>query len=270
MATALDTPQARIGARIQRLLAYRTLVKYLVLKDIKVKSRGTYLGVAWTLMNPLITIVVYYVVFRHVFRVQIPNYFSFFLAGFLLWVFFSRTVSASATCILESEGIVKRASFPLEVLPLSAMLYHLFHHAVALGIALPLMLALGGARVSVHLLWIVVLVPAFAVFTLAVGLWLSTLGVFFRDTRDILEVTLPVLFWITPIFYTLDMVPPALRPILAVNPIGGFIAALRTVLLEGQPPPAFHLVLVVGWIVLMLGSALWLFSRYGPVLAEEL
>jgi lipopolysaccharide transport system permease protein len=117
-----DTGASRILPRLQRLLDFRTFVKYVVLKDIKVRSRGTYLGVAWTLMNPAITIAVYYVVFRYVFRVAIPNYFSFFLIGFLPWVFFSRALTAGAGSIVDSEVLIKRAVFPLEVLPVSAVL----------------------------------------------------------------------------------------------------------------------------------------------------
>ena len=105
------------AARFRWVFAYRTLLKYLVLKEIKVKSRGTYLGVAWTLMNPLVTIVTYFVVFQYVFRVAIPNFVAFFLVGLLMWIFFSRAISTSATCVIDNEGMIKRAAFPLEMLP---------------------------------------------------------------------------------------------------------------------------------------------------------
>ena len=210
------------GARshgVTRLLVARTLVKYLVLKEIKVKSRGTYLGVAWTLMNPLLTIIVYFVIFRYIFLVDIPNFLAFFLVGFLMWTFFSRAITAAATCVAANENLVKQAVFPLEVLPISAVLYHLFHHVVALGLALPLMLAFWGGKLTWNLLWVVVVLAGFVCFTLAVALWLATIGVFFRDTQDILEVGLPMLFWATPIFYNIGMAPEFLRPILAANPV---------------------------------------------------
>jgi lipopolysaccharide transport system permease protein len=269
MLASQSTNASRILPRLQRLLDFRTFVKYVVLKDIKVRSRGTYLGVAWTLMNPAITIAVYYVVFRYVFRVAIPNYFSFFLIGFLPWVFFSRALTAAAGSIVDSEMLIKRAVFPLEVLPVSAVLYQLFHHAVAVAITLPAMLALGGARPSIHLVWLVPLGVAFAIFTLGVSLWLATFGVFFRDTRDILEVTLPVLMWMTPILYTIEMLPESLRWLAAVNPLVPFIAALRTVLLDGRAPETVELAGIVFWLVAVLGSGIWIFARYAPVFAEE-
>jgi ABC-type polysaccharide/polyol phosphate export permease len=98
------TAGGRTMERLVRLIAYRTFVKYLVLKDIKVKSRGTYLGVAWTLMNPLITIVMYFAVFRYIFRVGIPNFLAFFLVGLLMWIFFARAISTAATCVTDNEG----------------------------------------------------------------------------------------------------------------------------------------------------------------------
>jgi ABC-type polysaccharide/polyol phosphate export permease len=257
-------------ARLRRLIAYRALVKYLVLKEIKVRSRGTYLGVAWTLMNPLLTIVVYFVVFQHVFRVPIPNFLAFFLVGFLMWVFFSRTVSAAATCIVDNEAIIKKSAFPLETLPLAVVLYHLFHHVVALAIALPLVVIFGGAHLSWGLLWVAVVLGAFVCFTIAVALWLSTIGLFFRDARDILEVGLPVLFWVTPVFYSPAMAPAFLRPFLAANPLASFIGPVRDGLLERHGPSAVELGLIVLWAAGAFASGVWFFTRYSARFAEEL
>lgn len=253
-----------------RLLAYRALVKYLVLKEIKVRSRGTYLGVAWTLMNPLLTIVMYFVVFQYIFLVNIPHFLAFFLVGFLMWVFFARAVSAAATCILDNEAIIKKSAFPLETLPLAVVLHHLFHHVVALAIAFPLMLMFWGATLSVNLLWVVVVLGAFVCFTLAVALWLSTLGLFFRDARDILDVGLPILMWATPIFYAPEMAPSILRPVLLANPLSSFIGAVRTALLEGHWPSGIHLGLIAAWTVGTLLTGMWLFARHSPRFAEEL
>ena len=255
---------------VKRIFAARTLVKYLVLKEIKVKSRGTYLGVAWTLMNPLFTIIVYYVIFRHIFRVDIPNFLAFFLIGFLMYAFFSRSISAAASCVEANEKLVQQAVFPLEVLPIAAVLYHLFHHLVALALALPLMLAFWGGKLTVNLLWLGVVLAGFVCFTLAVALWLATIGVFFRDTHDILDVGLQMLFWSTPIFYSVGMAPDFLRPIVAANPLSPFLGAARTALLDGRIPSGSQLGLAAAWIVVMLIVGTWVFARYRLRLAEEL
>ena len=258
------------GGRVKHLVAYRALVKYLVLKEIKVRSRGTYLGVAWTLMNPLLTIIVYFVVFQYIFRVDIPNYLAFFLVGFLMWVFFARAVTGAATCIVDNEAIVKKLAFPLETLPLAVVLHHLFHHAVALGIALPLMVAFWGAKPSLSLLWVGFVLGAFACFTLAVALWLSTIGLFFRDARDVLEVGLPILMWMTPIFYAPDMAPAILRPVLAANPLASFIGAVRAALLAGHGPSGAQLAVLLLWTTVTFASGVWFFARHSPRFAEEL
>jgi ABC-type polysaccharide/polyol phosphate export permease len=256
--------------RLRYVLAYRTLIKYLVLKDIKVKSRGTYLGIGWTLMNPLLSMIVYYTVFRHIFQVPIPNFVGFFLAGFLMWSFFSRTVTSAVTCIGENESIVRKAAFPLEALPLATVLYQLFHFLLALALAIPVILVLGGVGVSWSLLWVVVVTAAFTVFTLAVSLWFSTLGVFFRDMRDICEVILPMLFWATPVFYTQRMAPEFLKPVLAVNPLSSFMAAMRAPLLDAQAPAVEHVGWMLFWLTAVLASGGWVFARFGPRFAEEL
>ncbi len=255
--------------RLSRLIAYRTLVKYLVLKDIKVKSRGTYLGVAWTLMNPLVTIVTYFMVFQYIFRVAVPNFLAFFLVGLLMWIFFARAISTAATCVTDNDAMVKTAAFPLEVLPVASVLYPLFHHLVALGLAVPLMLIFWGAQMSWHLLWAAVILLAFVGFSVSVALWLSTIGVFFRDTRDILDVALPVLFWATPIFYSLPMAPKFLRPFLQLNPLSPFIEATRAALLDAQGPSWAQLGLMALWISATAITGVWVFSRFAPRFAEE-
>jgi ABC-type polysaccharide/polyol phosphate export permease len=267
----LSSPRSdsAIAARIRQLIAFRTLLKYLVLKEIKVKSRGTYLGIGWTLMNPLFTIVVYVVIFQYIFRVAVPNFLAFFLVGFLMWLFFSRSVVTAATCMLDNEILVKRSAFPLEILPLSGVLYHLFHHLIALGIALPLVVAFWGGKVSWHLLWVVGVLAAFVAFTLALSLWLATIGVFFRDTRDILDVALPMLFWATPIFYSPEMAPQFLQIILRANPLTSFIGAMRTILLDGTAPSAGDVVLMGLWVSMTLASGTAIFLRYWPRFAEE-
>lgn len=269
MASTSDVSHRRRMDRLSRLIAYRTLVKYLVLKDIKVKSRGTYLGVAWTLMNPLVTIVMYFVVFQHIFRMAIPNFLAFFLIGLLMWIFFARAISTAASCIIDNDAMVKKAPFPLEILPVASVLYHLFNHLVALGLAVPLMLIFWGGRLSWNLVWVVIVLVAFVGFSLAVSLLLSTLGVFFRDTRDILEVGLPVLFWATPIFYDLSMAPAFLRPVLGLNPLSPFIEATRAALLDARGPSWTELGFMTFWIFITAVSGVWVFYRLAPRFAEE-
>jgi ABC-type polysaccharide/polyol phosphate export permease len=255
--------------RLSRVIAYRTLLKYLVLKDIKVKSRGTYLGVAWTLMNPLITIATYFVVFRHIFRVGVPNFVSFFLTGLLMWIFFSRAIATAATCVMDNEGMIKRGAFPLELLPMASVLYHLFYHLVAFALAVLLMCLFREVHLGWNLVWILVVLAVFVAFSLSLALLFSTVGVLFRDTRDILEVGLPVLFWATPIFYDLSMAPGFLRPALRLNPLSPFIEAMRAALLEGRGPSGTELALMILWTAITGFAGYVVFGRFAPRFAED-
>jgi ABC-type polysaccharide/polyol phosphate export permease len=269
MPSTTNLAHGRFRDQLSRLIAYRTLVKYLVLKDIKVKSRGTYLGVAWTLMNPLITILTYFIIFHYIFRVGIPNFVAFFLVGLLMWTFFARSITTAATSVLDNDAMVKKAAFPLEILPVSSVLYHLFNHVVAFGLAVPLIFLFWGGRLSWNLLWAGVILVAFVCFSLALSLLLSTVGVFFRDTRDILEVGLPILFWATPIFYDLPMAPGFLRPFLIANPVSPFIDATRAAILEARGPSWANLGLMAFWIALAAICGVRVFTRFAPRFAEE-
>jgi len=98
---------------------------------------------------------------------------------------------------------------------------------------------------------------------------LAAVGVLFRDTRDILEVGLPILFWATPVFYSREMAPRLLRPALALNPLSSFIEASRRALLDAQAPSGQQLALMAGWLTVMFGSGLWMFLRQKHRFAEE-
>jgi ABC-type polysaccharide/polyol phosphate export permease len=256
--------------RLARLLAYRTLLRCLVLKEIKVRSRGTYLGTAWTLVNPLITILTYAVVFRQIFRVAIPNFLGFFLIGVLMWVFFSRVLTAATTVVVDAASLVKTSPFPLEILPLALVAYHLFHHLIALGLAVPLMFVMGSAQLGWSILLGGLILACFVVFTTAAALWCATIGVFFRDARDILEVALPVVFWATPILYAPEMVPEGLRELIQGNPLTSFMSAARAAVVDGQVPAASHLLFTAGWTAGLLLSGVWVFARCAPRFAEEI
>jgi len=256
--------------RLARILAYRTLLRCLVLKEIKVKSRGTYLGTAWTLVNPLVTILTYSVVFRLIFRVAIPNFLGFILVGILMWVFFSRVLTASTTAVVDAASLVKTSPFPLEILPLALVAYHLFHHLVALGLAVPFMFLIGSAQLGWSILLGGLVLACFVVFTAAAALWCATIGVFFRDARDILEVGLPVVFWATPILYVPEMVPEWLRGLIQGNPLTSFMSAARAAVVDGHVPAVSHLLLTAGWTAGLLLSGAWVFARYAPRFPEEI
>jgi ABC-type polysaccharide/polyol phosphate export permease len=150
------------------------------------------------------------------------------------------------------------------------VLYQLVHYLLALSLAIPAILVLGGIRPTWNLLWIVVVTLAFVLFTLAAALWFSTLGVFFRDMRDICEVVLPMLFWATPVFYTRRMAPDFLQPVLSLNPLSSFMGAMRAPLLDGQAPSADQVAWMLCWLLVLLASGAWIFTRMGPRFAEEL
>jgi lipopolysaccharide transport system permease protein len=165
---------------------------------------------------------------------------------------------------------VKTSPFPQEILPLALVAYHLFHHLIALGLAVPILLLLGSARLGWTLVLGGLVLACFVVFTAAAALWGATIGVFFRDARDILEVALPVLFWATPILYAPEMVPAGLRELVAGNPLTSFMSAVRAAVIDGQMPAARHLLLVAGWTTALLVSGAWVFARAAPRFTEEI
>lgn len=249
-------------------LHYRSLIRNLVLKDIKLKYRGSVLGVVWSLLRPLLLILVYTVAFKYVVRIRMENYAFFLLAGLLPWNFFSGAAMASTEAVRENANLIKKIYFPREVLPIATVIFNFAQFLLALAVFLPLFFLLGAPSLgTVQILFFLVLALHF-LFSVGTALILSALTSSYRDVAHLTEVGLSLLFWVTPIIYPLSMVPPRYQGMMKANPLAAFTVTYQDLLCWSKiPAPEILLSLFLWTFGIFLGGYL-LFKRYEPSLAE--
>jgi lipopolysaccharide transport system permease protein len=249
---------------------HRHLVLQLARREIHGRYKGTTLGLLWSLGTPLVLLATYTFVFGIVFRARWPGQASSDLGEFGLVLFcglvafgiFSELVGRAPSLVLGVPNYVKKVVFPLEVLPVSALLAALFQATIGLGVIVAAQIATGRAVHPTWLLLPVVIVPI-ACLSLGIAWALSALGVFVRDLQPSVALVLQVLFFVTPIFYPLQAVPAAARPVIAWNPLATLVEQVRQVVVFGQVPALWPLVTSwgVALVVMQLGYAVFMRSK---------
>lgn len=264
--------------RTVELFQYRELIRNLVIRDLKVRYKNSVLGILWSLLNPLLMTIVFTVVFTLLLRNDTPNYPVFFMCGYLPWSFLSESVMGGTNSIVGNAHLIKKVYFPREVLPLSDVLSGLVNFLLALLVIFGMILVFRvGLTASVLLLPVVIV--AQVLFTLGLVFFLSTANVFYRDTQHIMRVVMQAWFFLTPIFYPIDIIPESATVlgitielqlwVRRLNPMASLIASYRDILLRGAVPGLDFLfrtiitclaVFVIGYLV---------FCRYSKVFGEE-
>lgn len=251
------------------LFQYRELLKNLVIKDLKVKYRNSFLGFLWSLLNPLLMIIVYSIALKYILRVQLDNFTLFLISGILPWNFFSAAIMASTEAVIGNANLLKKICFPREILPLATMLFHFVQLLLALVVFFPALPFLGAKLTSAVFAYPLVLLLHWT-FAIGVALFLSAMTVFYRDVKYLTEVGLMMLFWMTPIIYNLSMVPEVAQPIFKLNPLTAYITAYQDILYWGRLPSVEMLAAGLVWAVGALALGSWVFARRKPFFAEEL
>jgi ABC-type polysaccharide/polyol phosphate export permease len=216
---------ATLGALVGSLYAYRELLRNLVAKDLKLKYRGSLFGFVWSMLNPLLMIVVYTVAFTYILRIGSEGFVFYLMLGQLSWAFFASSASMSTGGIIDNAGLIKSVFFPRAILPIATVLFNLAQYLLTTAVFLPVMLVWYQVPLSPPMILFPVFLALQVVFTIGVALILATVTVFFRDVRHLLEVALAVLFWATPIIYEVSQVPDGLRLPILLSPMSPFVVA---------------------------------------------
>ena len=258
----------------RELWAYRDLLLNLVRRDLAVRYRRSALGVLWSLLNPLLMMLVFTVVFVVVKPGTVRSYPLFVLAGLLPWNFFAASLSGAVRSVTGSANLIDKVYFPREMLPLSVVLSNLVNYLFSLVVFLPLAYVLG-AQFSVWTLALPLIIAIQTVFIAGLSLILASLNVFYRDTEQVIEVGLTAWFFLTPIFYELELLPNRVlgidvwRLVYTLNPMATLVTDYRYIMLYHYPVIRHTLVPLVLGVTLLLGG--WaLFRRAAPAFAEAI
>lgn len=249
-----------LGA-LSDLWLYRELLYFLVWRDIKVRYKQTALGVAWVVMQPLLTTVVFSVFLGLLARVPSDGapYPVFVFAAMLPWTYFSGAVATSGNSLVGSSHLITKVYFPRVIIPMAAVGGRLVDFLVSF-VVLALLMALYGVVPTWNLLMLVPLTLLLTLLALAVGMWASAANVRYRDVAAILPVLIQLAMFASPVVYPLSMVPEKWRALYSLNPLVGVIAGFRSAVL-GHPFEWGALAFSVGVTVALLAFAALTFRR---------
>jgi ABC-type polysaccharide/polyol phosphate export permease len=230
------------GSALAELVRYRQLVVILVARELKVRYKRSVFGLLWTMLNPLLLMVVYTVVFSTIMKAPQRNFAIFLLSGLLPWLFFSIAVLQGLNSILVNQELIRKVRLPQAVFPLSVVGSNLVNFALSL-VPLFLLMAVLRQPFTAALLFLPVGILVLTAFTSGVTLLFATFTVFFRDVRHLAEVALQMLMYLSPVFYDLQMLGQhdawwfrAFRLFLRVNPLWYLLELVRDPVYYGRLP----------------------------------
>ena len=255
---------------IKEIYAYRHMITSLVRKDLRGRYKGSVLGFMWTFINPLLQLMVYTIVFSIILKSNIDKYYLFLFVALIPWLFFSTSLTGGASCIIGQQSMITKIYFPREVIPIAHVTGG-FVNMILCFVVVFAVVIFSGVPVNLKaLLFLPVIFFIEYILALGITFFASSITVYFRDFEHILGILSMVWMYMTPIMYSVDIVPAELMPIFMLNPMTSIIIAYRDVLYFGRVPDMATLVqaLGLGSIILIIGIST--FVRLKKHFAEEL
>ena len=248
-----------INAAVKNFIRFRGLVKQLVSRDIKLKYRRSVLGYLWSVLNPLLTMIILTIVFSNFFRFSIENFPVYLLSGQIIFSVFSISTSQSCYTIIENAALLKKTYVPKYIFVFSKITSSYIDYLFSLA-ALILVMFFTKSHFSVwNLLFIIPSIECY-IFSLGMGLFLSQSTVFFRDISYIYSVFITALNYLTPIFYPIEILPDAVRNLVVrFNPLYIYVDLFRTCVYSGKALNPYQVLTGLGWAcgAFIVGSLLF-------------
>ena len=246
---------------IQKIKKYQFLFEELVKRDFKKKYKRTVLGMAWSILSPLLTLLVMRLVFTQFFGRNTPHYTTYLFCGTLVFSYFNESTSQGMHSLMGNSGIFTKVNVPKYLFLLSKNVQTLINFGLTLCVFFVFCII---DRITFSWKFIFLLYPiiCLVLFNIGVGLVLSALFVFFRDIQYLWSVFTQLLMYMSAIFYTIDKYNPTIQNLFLMNPVYLFIRYFRKIVIEATVPTVwFHLLLLTD-VIIILGIGFWMYKKY--------
>lgn len=254
---------------LKELYNYRQLLKSNVRKEIRGKYKGSFLGVLWSFVNPLLTTLVYAIVFPFILKGGQEHYTTFIVIAILPWSFFTTVIAQGTNTILMNGGIIKKVYFPREILPLSVAVSALINFLISC-IIICIFLICSGIGFSIYILLLPIVVVIQFLLSLGIILITSSIDVYVRDLEYIINFFISMLFYATPVLYSMDMFPKRIQMLLHLNPMATIIESYRNIFFYQTMPNMIGLLFVFIFSIVLLLIGIKVFKKLEKGFAEEL
>ncbi|HEV7919339.1 MAG TPA: ABC transporter permease [Thermoanaerobaculia bacterium] len=247
----------RLRDELRDLAQQRSLLRELVHRDLTVRYKRSFLGFLWTMLHPLLLMLIFAAVFASLFRFQTPHYETYFLSAYVAWNFFSQTVVNAMASVAWNGHLMKRVRVPLSIFTISTAVSGLVNLFLSMVVLFAIMLAL---RVPIRpaVLYLPISLLILFVFTLGVSLALTAISVYFGDVREMVQAGMPALMYLTPIIYPIAIVPERYQWIVRSNPLMYIVELVRlpiyyrlvpSIRIAGGGAMAAVFSLIIGWMI---------------------
>lgn len=253
---------------IKEIYQYREFLKTNVKKDIRGKYKGSFLGILWSFINPLLMTLVYAIVFPFILRNGPDHYVTFIVIAILPWNWFTTVMSQGTFTMIGNADIIKKVYFPREILPLSVATSGLVNYFISVPIIL-IFLLVSGIGFSWNILWLPLIVLTQYILTIGIILITSAINVYIRDLEYIVNFMVTMLFYGTPVLYSATLFPEKFRWILYLNPMTTIINSYRDIFYSKQMPDMNYLLPVLAFSFLLMLLGIGIFRKLKKGFAEE-
>lgn len=255
--------------QLKELYHYREMMYNLVKKDLRTRYKGSILGFLWTFINPLLQLVIYTIVFSVIMRCNVDKFYIYLFIALIPWIFFTTALQGGATSIISSKDLIKKVYFPRAIIPLSVVNAAFMNMLFSMVIVFAALLV-SGIGLSGYVVFLPVIMFVEYVFALGLAMIFAALTVYFRDLEHILGIVIMGWFYLTPIVYTMDMVPEEYRQYYKFNPMTDIIAVYRDILYYKQMPQLETLTSIFMWSIVFIIVGYAMFQRLQKHFVEEL
>lgn len=256
--------------KVAEIYDYREMIRNLVKKELRGRYKSSVLGFLWTFINPLCQIIIYTIVFSTIMRTGIEQFYLYLTVGMIPWMFFSSSIQGGAMCIVSQQDLVKKIYFPREVLPIAYVTSCFVNMLFCFVVVFCILLVSGKGINGQALVFLPIVMIVEYVLALGFTMIVSACTVYLRDLEHIVAVLLQAWIYLTPIMYSIEIIPDSIMPIFKLNPMTSVIEAYHTILYYKEIPQVSELIeaFVVGAIAFVVGCVV--FGKLQKGFVEEL